>query len=151
MDRPETLGYTPNYPFVPNASRPSRGPLNRKRAKTDLIIALQVVLAIVLLLLVVILVPRPNVRLTSVRIETSACDPLTSTSVVTAYVTLTNSGQVDGEVFVRVWVDSQIRVSQGFGVAARTSANRTLSVPIMDCSSHTYWVDTLVATTRNYP
>jgi hypothetical protein len=42
-------------------------------------------------------------------------------------------------------------VSQGFGVAARTSVNRTLSVPIPDCSSHTYWVDAIVTPMRNYP
>jgi hypothetical protein len=142
-ERPKT-----DDPAQGRAPIPQRGPLDLKRAKTDLIIGLHVVLAIGLLLLVVIFVPRPDVRITNARFDASACNRVTSTSVVTAYVTLTNTGGADGSVFVRLYVDGERRTSQEFAVGARTSVNQTLSVPIPDCSSHLYQVDTCAPRTR---
>ena len=102
-------------------------------------------LAIVLLVLVVIFVPRPNIRLTNVRYETGSCDPVTSSVVATAYVTLTNTGGADGDVFVRFYVDGQRRETGDFLVPARASVERSLSVVITDCASHHYSVDTCLA------
>jgi len=91
-----------------------------------------VVLAIVLLLLVVIFVPRPNVRLTDVRYQTSSCDPVTSTVIATAYVTFTNSGMLDGYIIARFYVDGERRATSGFPVAAQSTVEGTLVEPSRD-------------------
>jgi len=101
-----------------------------------------VVLAIVLLLLVVIFVPRPNVRLTDVRYQTSSCDPVTSTVIATAYVTFTNSGMLDGYIIARFYVDGERRETTGFPVAAQSTVEGTLVATIQGCSSHRYGLDT---------
>ena len=101
-----------------------------------------VVLAIVLLLLVVIFVPRPNVRLTVVRYQTSSCDPVTSTVIATAYVTFTNSGMLDGYIIARFYVDGERRATSGFVVAAQATVEGTLVATILGCLSHHYSLDT---------
>ena len=101
-----------------------------------------VVLAIMLLLLVVIFVPRPNVRLTDVRYQTSSCDPVTSTVIATAYVTFTNSGMLDGYIIARFYVDGERRATSGFLVAAQSTVEGTLVATIQGCSSHRYSLDT---------
>jgi hypothetical protein len=122
------------------------GHLDRKKAKIDFIIASQVVLAIVLLLLVVIFVPRPNIRLTNTRFETSVCNQATSTFVVTAYVSLMNGGGADGDIFVRFYVDGQRKGTEEIFVPAHATIDRSMSVALMDCSAHHYTVDTCVPT-----
>jgi hypothetical protein len=101
-----------------------------------------VVLAIVALLLVVIFVPRPNIRLTSVRYQTSSCDPVTSSVLATAYVTFSNTGTVDGYIFARFYVDGERRATSGFFVAAQATVEGTLAATIMGCLSHHYSLDT---------
>jgi hypothetical protein len=101
-----------------------------------------VVLAIVLLLLVVIFVPRPNIRLTSVRYETSSCDSVTSSVVATAYVALANGGRADGYIIVRFYVDGIRRATGGFYVAAQAAVAGTLTATIPGCLSHHYAIDT---------
>src|SRR5438128_12489347 len=103
-----------------------------------------VVLAIVLLLLVVIFVPRPNVRLTNARYQTSPCDPVTSTVIATAYVTFTNSGMLDGYIIARFYVDGERRTTSGFPVAAQLTVEETLVATIQGCSYHRYRLDTCV-------
>ena len=101
-----------------------------------------VVLAIMALLLVVIFVPRPNVRLTNVRYQTSSCDPVTSSIVATAYATFTNTGAVDGYIVARFYVDGARRATSGFVVAAQATVEGTLAAQIMGCLSHHYSLDT---------
>jgi len=101
-----------------------------------------VVLAIVLLLLVVIFVPRPHLRLTNVRYQTSSSDQVTSTVIATAYVTFTNSGMLDGYIIARFYVDGERRTTSGFPVAAQSTVEGTLVATIQGCSSHRYSLDT---------
>jgi len=101
-----------------------------------------VVLAIVLLLLVVIFVPRPNVRLTNVRYQTSSCDPVTSSVIATAYVTFTNTGTVDGYIVARFYVDGERRATSGFVVAVQATVEGTLVATILGCVAHHYSLDT---------
>jgi len=130
------------YPLVVRMPAPERGPRDRERARTDLLIGSQVALAIVLLLLVVIYVPRPNIRLTAARFEASPCNQGTSSFVVTAYVSLANTGRSDGDIFVRLYVDGPRRAAEDFFVPAETAINRSLSVDVTNCASHQYSVDT---------
>jgi hypothetical protein len=116
-------------------------PWDRRRSRRDLIPALEVTLAIVVLLLVVSLFPRPSIRIVSVRFETSACDQLASSSMATAYLSLANSGTSDGIVYVLFNVDGVRSHAEPFIVPARTTIDRSMSVTIMDCSSHRYAVD----------
>ncbi len=104
--------------------------------------ALLIVLAIIALVLVVIFVPRPNIRLTSVRYETSSCDPVTSSVLATAHVTLINTGVVDGYIVARFYVDGGRRATSAFFVAARATVSGTLEATIMGCVSHQYSIDT---------
>ena len=101
-----------------------------------------VVLAIVLLLLVVIFVPRPNVRLTNVRYQTSSCDPVTSSVIATGYVTFANTGTVDGYIVARFYVDGERRTTTGFPVAAQSTVEGTMAATVQGCSSHRYSLDT---------
>jgi len=101
-----------------------------------------IVLAIMALLLVVIFVPRPNIRLTNVRYETSSCDPVTSSVLATAYVTFANSGTVDGYIIARFYVDGERRATSGFFVAAQATVQGTLEAAIMGCLAHHYSLDT---------
>ena len=101
-----------------------------------------VVLAMMLLLLVVIFFPRPDVRLTNVRYQTSSCDPVTSSVIATAYVTLTNTGTVDGYIVARFYVDGDRRATNGFVVAAQATVEGTLVATILGCLSHHYTLDT---------
>jgi len=101
-----------------------------------------IVLAIMALLLVVIFVPRPNIRLTNVRYETSSCDPVTSSVLATAYVTFANSGTVDGYIIARFYVDGERRATRGFFVAAQATVQGTLEAAIVGCLSHHYSLDT---------
>ncbi len=103
----------------------------------------------VLLLLVVVFVPRPNIRLTAARFEGSPCNQVTSSFVVTAYFSLTNTGKSDGDVFVRLYVDGPRRASEDFFVPAETTVNRSLSVEVADCTSHLYTVDTCLPTPKD--
>jgi hypothetical protein len=101
-----------------------------------------VVIAILALLLVVVFVPRPNVRLTNVRYQTSSCDPVTSSVIATAYVTLTNIGTVGGYIVARFYVDGERRATSGFVVAAQATVEGTLVATILGCLSHHYSLDT---------
>jgi hypothetical protein len=101
---------------------------------------LQLAVAIVLLLLVATLISWPDIRLTNARFDASSCAG--SGFVVTAFVTLLNSGALDGDVYVRFYVDEQRRASREVFVSAMTSVQRALSVEITDCSLHRYSVDT---------
>ena len=101
-----------------------------------------VVLAILALLLVVIFVPRPNIRLTNVRYQTSSCSPVTSSVIATADVTLTNTGTVDGYIVARFYVDGERRATGGFVVAAEATIEEMLVATIMGCLSHHYSLDT---------
>jgi len=140
---------TTHYPLVAYVPLPPKGPLDRRRAKTDLLIGSQVALAIVLLLLVVVFVPRPNIRLTGARFEGSPCNQATSSLVVTAYFSLTNTGRSDGDLFVRFYVDGQQRrASEDFFVPAEMMVNRSLSVDVKDCSSHRYSLETCLPTQK---
>ena len=136
------------YPLAAWMPRPEKGPRDRDRARTDLIIGSQVAVAIVLLLLVVLYVPRPNIRLTAARFETSPCNQTTSSLVVTAYLSLANTGKSDGDIFVRLYVDGPRRASEDFFVPAETAVNRSLSVEVPGCTSHRYSVDTCIPTAK---
>jgi len=103
----------------------------------------------VLLLLVVVFVPRPNIRLTAAGFETSPCNQTTSSLVVTAYLTLANTGKSEGDIFVRLYVDGPRRASEDFFVPAETTVNRSLSVEVADCTSHLYTVDTCLPTPKD--
>src|SRR5437667_11943433 len=118
------------YPLAAWMPRPEKGPRDRDRARTDLIIGSQVAVAIVLLLLVVLYVPRPNIRLTVARFETSPCNQTTSSLVVTAYLSLANTGQSDGDIFVRLYVDGPRRPSEAFFVASEPLVNRCLNFDV---------------------
>ena len=110
--------------------------------RSDSWTALTVVLAIVLLFLVVIFVPRPNIRLTNVRYETSSCDQATSSVVATAYVTLTNGGKADGYIVVRFHVDNVQRATGSFYVSADATVDGSLMATITGCYAHRYGVET---------
>jgi len=101
-----------------------------------------VVLAMFLLLLVVIFVPRANIRLTDVRYQTSSCDPVTSSVVATASVTLTNNGGADSYIMVRFYVDGERRATSCFYVAAQSAVHGTLTATISGCVFHRYRIDT---------
>ena len=101
-----------------------------------------VVLAMVLLLLVVIFVPRANIRLTDVQYQTSSCDPVTSSVVAIASVTLTNTGGAAGYIVVHFYVDGQGRATSGFYVAAQSAVHGTLTATISGCVYHNYRIDT---------
>lgn len=105
-----------------------------------------VLLAIMLLLLMVIFVPRSNVRLTDVGYETSSCNPVTSSVLATAYVTLTNTGEADGHIVVRFYVDGERRATSGFYVARQATVAGTLTATIAGCFPHRYTVDTCYLT-----
>ena len=137
------------YPLVARMPAPERGPRDRERARTDLFVGLQVAVALLLLLLVVVYVPRPNIRLTAARFEASPCNQGTSSLVVTAYVSLTNTGRSDGDIFVRLYVDGPRRASEDFFVPAETTVNRSLNVEVTDCASHHYSVDTCFPRSRS--
>src|SRR2546422_3216041 len=128
------------YPLVARMPRPDRGPRDRDRARTDLIIGSQVALAIVLLLLVVLYVPRPNIRLTAARFETSPCNQTTSSLVVTAYLSLANTGRSAGDVFVRLYVDGRRWGAEDFFVSAGTAVYRSFNLEGPRRYSHPYSV-----------
>ncbi len=101
-----------------------------------------VILALVSVVLAAIFVPQPRIRLTSVRYETTSCDPVTISFVATAAVTLSNEGTGDGAVVVRFYVDGLFRTEATYVVSARSTIERALDVVIEDCSPHRYSVDT---------
>src|SRR2546421_13050871 len=110
------------YPLVARMPMPERGPRDRDRARTDLIIGSQVAVAILLLLLVVLYVPRPNIRLTAARFETSPCNQTTSSLVVTAYLSLANTGRSAGGGFFRLYVRGLRPAAEDFFCVAGTAA-----------------------------
>jgi hypothetical protein len=137
--RHTTQGAVPPFPVVTRV--PELDPLDREKARANLIVALEVALAIILLLLVVIFLPRPEVRVTNVRFEETLCNQVTSSFVVTAYLSLMNTGGADGTVYIRFYVDDHWRGTEPFVVPARTTIHRSMSVTIVDCSPHRYSVE----------
>jgi len=125
-----------------------RKPIDRQSAKTDLFIAAQVALAIVLLVLVVIFVPQPGIRLTNARFVASPCNQVAMTFVVTADFSLTNSGAAGGDIFVRIYVDHEYRAIQDYFVVAKSSIDQSMSVEVAGCVPHSYAVDTCLPRLR---
>src|SRR2546427_1420369 len=123
-------------PLVARMPRPERGPRDRDRARTDLIIGSQVAVAIVLLLLVVLYVPRPNIRLTAARFETSPCNQTTSSLVVTAYLSLANTGRSAGDVFVCLFFDGPPPGSGGFFFSPGNAGYSSLILEVPRRPSH---------------
>jgi hypothetical protein len=119
-------------------------PRDRRKGRGDLILVVEVAAAIFLLLLVAIFVPRPAIAVVKARFETGPCDPAVTSFVARAIVTLANSGGVDGDVWVRFYVDGVQRAAQPTLVPAHSTLDRMLSVTIGDCSTHRYSVDILI-------
>jgi len=100
--------------------------------------AATVILAGALALGVFILTPRPHVFLSNGRFSLSNCDLSTSSQVVRATFTLTNTGHVDGFADVHLNVDGTSATVNEFGVQAGASIPGELTSQLPDCGSHSY-------------
>jgi len=84
-------------------------------------------------------IPRPHIILSNGRFSLSECDPSTSSRVVSATFTLTNTGHADGFVDVHLNVDGTSASMNEFGVQAGA-----------DCGAHTYSLRICVPPIRGY-
>jgi len=95
-------------------------------------------------------IPRPHIILSNGRFSLSECDPSTSSRVVSATFTLTNTGHADGFVDVHLNVDGTSASMNEFGVQAGASTSGDLTSPLADCVAHTYSLRICVPPIRGY-
>lgn len=89
-------------------------------------------------------VPRPNIALRDVAFAETLCDPTTMTRSAVSRFSLSNSGDLEGFVIVRFYVDARRADDTAFIVPAHTSVRLEMTVALPDCSTHRYSLDTCI-------
>lgn len=113
--------------------------LTRSPAFHQILLGTAVLLAGGLMVAALLVVPRPDIRLSDARYFPASCDVSNRTRVVTATFILTNTGGGTGSMEVDLFADSTRLTSDVvFEVPARSSVPGTLAGVVHDCSDHAY-------------
>ncbi len=113
--------------------------LTRSPAFHQVLLGTAVLLAGGLMVAALLVVPRPDIRLSGARYFPAACDMLNATRIITATFLLTNRGGGTGSMEVDLYADgTQLTSDVVFEVPAKSYVPGTLAGLVHDCLDHTY-------------